>query len=120
MAERYAGTIDEPLPEPLREKLGLLPLAEALRRIHFPHPDEDALEELDRHHSRAHRLGGTAFAAEFSGTTRRGRVRRRRRRNQIPSAAPTSPPSAQGWANVSAPKLMPPSPEPPAAGGCDG
>jgi ATP-dependent DNA helicase RecG len=30
-------------------------LAEALRRIHFPHPEEDALEELDRHHSRAHR-----------------------------------------------------------------
>jgi ATP-dependent DNA helicase RecG len=55
VAERYADSIDEPLPGELREKLGLLPLAEALRRIHFPHPEQDALEELDRHHSRAHR-----------------------------------------------------------------
>jgi len=55
VAERYSGGIDEPLPDELREKLGLLPLAEALRRIHFPHPEEDPLEELDRHHSRAHR-----------------------------------------------------------------
>ena len=54
VADQYAASIDEPLPDDLREKLGLLRLEEALRRIHFPR-EEDALEELDRHHSRAHR-----------------------------------------------------------------
>ncbi|HVE86403.1 MAG TPA: ATP-dependent DNA helicase RecG [Myxococcales bacterium] len=54
VAEKYASSIEEPLPDALREKLGLLPLAEALRRIHFPR-EEDSLEQLDRHQGPAHR-----------------------------------------------------------------
>jgi ATP-dependent DNA helicase RecG len=54
VAERWALSIGEPLPEPLRARLGLLPLGEALRRIHFP-PEEEPIESLDRHQSAAHR-----------------------------------------------------------------
>ncbi len=52
--EKYGHEIDEPLPESLRSKLGLMGLAEALGTIHFPADDED-LERLDQHMSPAHR-----------------------------------------------------------------
>ncbi len=54
IAEKYAAAIEEPLPEPLRRKLGLLDLAEALRRIHFPR-DTDDVDALSRHQSPAHK-----------------------------------------------------------------
>ena len=52
--EKYGHAIDEPLPESLRHKLGLMGLAESLGRIHFPE-DGDDLELLDHHMSPAHR-----------------------------------------------------------------
>jgi ATP-dependent DNA helicase RecG len=54
IAEGYAHHLDEPLPAPLREKLLLWGLPEALKRIHFPE-DGDDLELLDKHMSPAHR-----------------------------------------------------------------
>jgi ATP-dependent DNA helicase RecG len=54
VSERYAEHLEDPLPTSLRERLQLMPLAESIRRIHFPR-DEDDLEELDRHLSPAHR-----------------------------------------------------------------
>jgi ATP-dependent DNA helicase RecG len=35
-AERFAGSIEDPLPAPLLERAGLPGLAEAVRRVHFP------------------------------------------------------------------------------------
>lgn len=54
VAEGYAAYIEEPLPAELRQRLGLMELSEALRRIHFPR-DTDDLAQLDRHLSPAHR-----------------------------------------------------------------
>ncbi len=53
VAEGHADAIGEPLPRELRERLGLLELAEALRRIHFPGAADD-LEALNTHQSDAH------------------------------------------------------------------
>ena len=53
VCERHARAIEEPLPVRLRERLGLLPLGEALARLHFPEPRED-LELLTGHQSEAH------------------------------------------------------------------
>jgi len=54
IAELYASTIEEPLPESLRRKLGLVSLSDALRWIHFPIETED-LGALNSHQSAAHR-----------------------------------------------------------------
>lgn len=54
IAEQFAETIDEPLPDALREKVGVLPLAHALRIIHFP-PGDSSLAALEAHQSEAHR-----------------------------------------------------------------
>ncbi|MFZ5468461.1 MAG: ATP-dependent DNA helicase RecG [Myxococcota bacterium] len=54
VSEKYAGHLEEPLPQALRQKLGLLELTEAIRRIHFPRENDD-LAQLDRHLSPAHR-----------------------------------------------------------------
>ncbi|MDX2015239.1 MAG: ATP-dependent DNA helicase RecG [Myxococcaceae bacterium] len=54
VSEQYARSIEEPLPDALREKVGVLPLAQALRIIHFP-PPETSLTALDAHQSDAHR-----------------------------------------------------------------
>jgi len=54
ICERFSQSLEEPLPEELRERLGLLELPEALRRIHFP-PETEDLGLLDRHLSPAHR-----------------------------------------------------------------
>lgn len=54
VSEQYARAIDEPLPEPLRMRVGVLPLAQALQIIHFP-PPTTSLEALDAHQSEAHR-----------------------------------------------------------------
>ncbi|MCU0696462.1 MAG: ATP-dependent DNA helicase RecG [Myxococcaceae bacterium] len=54
VSEQYARAIEEPLPDALREKVGVLPLAQALRIIHFP-PPETSLAALDGHQSDAHR-----------------------------------------------------------------
>jgi ATP-dependent DNA helicase RecG len=54
VSENYAQHIEEPLPEALRQRLGLVALPEALRSIHFP-PDTAELEALDAHQSPAHR-----------------------------------------------------------------
>jgi ATP-dependent DNA helicase RecG len=51
---QYAAHLQEPLPEALRTRLGLAPLVEALKSIHFPAPGDD-LEALDAHHSPMHR-----------------------------------------------------------------
>jgi ATP-dependent DNA helicase RecG len=39
--EAFASRVPEPVPEPARARYGLLPVAEALRRVHFP----DTVEE---------------------------------------------------------------------------
>ena len=49
-----ASAVVDPLPEPLRRRLGLLPLATALERLHAPVEEED-LAALDEHRSPAHR-----------------------------------------------------------------
>ncbi len=54
IAEGYASTMEEPLPETLRKKLGLVVLADALHTIHFPRETED-LDSLNAHQSAAHR-----------------------------------------------------------------
>nr|WP_153867661.1 MULTISPECIES: ATP-dependent DNA helicase RecG [Myxococcaceae] len=54
VSELYADHLEEPLPEALRERLGLLTLPDALRSIHFPQDGAD-LEQLDAHMSPAHR-----------------------------------------------------------------
>ncbi len=53
IADKYAASIDEPLPEPLRRRLQLFGLGDALRYIHFP-PGDAQLDQLDTHTSRAH------------------------------------------------------------------
>jgi len=53
VVEGYAHLLEEPLPEDLRRRHGLLGLPEAIRRIHFP-SDADALEDLEQHASDAH------------------------------------------------------------------
>ncbi|MBX7100145.1 MAG: ATP-dependent DNA helicase RecG [Myxococcaceae bacterium] len=53
IAERFAHTIEEPLPEGLRAARGLLGLGEALKALHFPAGTED-LERLNAHQSAAH------------------------------------------------------------------
>ncbi len=53
VADKFAASIDEPLPDALRTRLGLFGLGEALRYIHFP-PGDAKLAELDTHTSRAH------------------------------------------------------------------
>jgi len=54
VSESYAQHVEEPLPESLRGKLGLMTLPEALRALHFPSGDSDP-EMLDKHLSPAHR-----------------------------------------------------------------
>jgi len=54
IAEQYAQSIEEPLPKRLRDKLGLLALPDALRRIHFPEEADD-LNAMNAHQSAAHR-----------------------------------------------------------------
>ncbi|HEX8700534.1 MAG TPA: OB-fold nucleic acid binding domain-containing protein, partial [Myxococcaceae bacterium] len=54
VSEGYAQHIEEPLPESLRKRLGLMSLTEALRRIHFPEDDAD-LDRLNAHRSPSHR-----------------------------------------------------------------
>ncbi len=54
VADGFAEKLEEPLPASLLQKLGLMGLPEALKRIHFPR-DTDALERLDAHVSDAHR-----------------------------------------------------------------
>jgi ATP-dependent DNA helicase RecG len=53
VADQFAGTIEEPLPEALRGRLDLMDLGEALKRLHFPLGTDD-LAALDRHVSAAH------------------------------------------------------------------
>ena len=53
VAEKFASSIEEPLPDPLRERLKLFGLGEALRYIHFP-PGDAKLDSLDAHTSPAH------------------------------------------------------------------
>jgi ATP-dependent DNA helicase RecG len=54
VSDKYAHQIEEPLPEELRKRLGLMTLTEALRRIHFPPEDAD-LDLLNAHRSPSHR-----------------------------------------------------------------
>jgi ATP-dependent DNA helicase RecG len=54
IAERFAGTLEDALPSDVRERMGLLELPEAIRRIHFP-PADDDLTLLDSHQSPAHK-----------------------------------------------------------------
>jgi ATP-dependent DNA helicase RecG len=54
IADQYAQSIEEPLPKRLRDKLGLIALPDALRRIHFPE-EADELNALNAHQSAAHR-----------------------------------------------------------------
>jgi ATP-dependent DNA helicase RecG len=54
VSEKYAQHIEEPLPESLRKRLGLMSLTEALRRIHFPVDDAD-LDLLNSHRGPSHR-----------------------------------------------------------------
>ena len=51
---RFSTTIEDPLPETLRTKLGLPALGDALRQIHFP-ADDVPLDELQRWATAGHR-----------------------------------------------------------------
>ena len=53
IADKYAASIDEPLPDAMRSRLKLPGLGEALAYIHFP-PGDAKLVALDGHGSRAH------------------------------------------------------------------
>ncbi len=53
VADAFAESIDEPLPDALRSKLQLMGLGAALRYLHFP-PADAPLEALDAHTSLAH------------------------------------------------------------------
>src|SRR5690606_23986281 len=53
IGERFAREIDEPLPGPLRQRLGFMTLGEALVNLHFPPGDAD-VEALSEHVSEAH------------------------------------------------------------------
>ena len=53
IADKYAGSIEEPLPDALRTRLGLFGLGEALKYLHFP-PGDAKLDALDSHTSAAH------------------------------------------------------------------
>ncbi len=53
VADKFASSIEEPLPEALRDRLKLLGLGEALRYLHFP-PGDARLDALDSHTSPAH------------------------------------------------------------------
>ncbi|MBX7114799.1 MAG: ATP-dependent DNA helicase RecG [Myxococcaceae bacterium] len=53
VAEKFADSIEEPLPESLTAKLRLLPLSHALRLIHFP-LEGASLDELNLQQSPAH------------------------------------------------------------------
>ncbi len=53
IADKYAESIDEPLPDTLRGKLKLMGLGEALRFLHFP-PSTAPIDALDAHTSLAH------------------------------------------------------------------
>lgn len=54
VAAAHLGSVEDSLPEALRRRLALPPLAEALARIHQPAPDAD-LGALEQHRSPAHR-----------------------------------------------------------------
>ncbi len=54
VADKFAGTLEEPLPEALQQRHGLMTLADALRYLHFP-PADAPLDALDAHRSPAHR-----------------------------------------------------------------
>jgi len=54
VAAAHLGSVEDPLPDALRERLALPGLAQALARIHQPAPDDD-LGVLDEHRSPAHR-----------------------------------------------------------------
>ncbi|MDP1824626.1 MAG: ATP-dependent DNA helicase RecG [Archangium sp.] len=53
IADKYAASIEEPLPDALRARLKLFGLGEALRYLHFP-PGDAKLDALDSHISPAH------------------------------------------------------------------
>ena len=53
IADKYALSIEEPLPDALRTRLGLFGLGEALKYLHFP-PGDAKLDALDGHVSAAH------------------------------------------------------------------
>ncbi len=54
VSEKFSSAIEEPLPDEVRARVGVLPLVTALRLIHFPTP-ESSLPALDSHQSDAHR-----------------------------------------------------------------
>lgn len=54
VSEQFASAIEEPLPDAVRARVGVLPLEKALKTIHFP-PAESSLPLLDSHQSEAHR-----------------------------------------------------------------
>jgi ATP-dependent DNA helicase RecG len=54
LAETIPDDLPDPLPLELRERLGVIPRAEALRRIHRPREDDD-LAQLNASRSPAHR-----------------------------------------------------------------
>jgi ATP-dependent DNA helicase RecG len=53
VAERFADTIEEPLPDALRQKVGLWPLSQALKTLHFPAPAVP-MASLEGRRSEAH------------------------------------------------------------------
>jgi ATP-dependent DNA helicase RecG len=53
IADKFATSIEEPLPDALRERLKLFGLGEALKYLHFP-PGDARLDLLDLHMSPAH------------------------------------------------------------------
>ncbi|HEV8530240.1 MAG TPA: ATP-dependent DNA helicase RecG [Methylomirabilota bacterium] len=72
LVDGWADTIEDPLPATVREKLGLLPLGQAIRGAHFP--DTDASQSL----ARGRLVFDDFFLLEIGLALRRHREGRRR------------------------------------------
>ncbi len=54
LLQKFESAIEDPLPRPMLERQSLLPLGEAVHRVHFP-PDREDVATLDAHQSAGHR-----------------------------------------------------------------
>lgn len=75
---RCAGIVKDPLPKEIRERLGLVPLGDALEEIHFP-GDSNSVEVLNRLESAAHRrlIFDELFTMQLGLALRRDSARKR-------------------------------------------
>jgi ATP-dependent DNA helicase RecG len=81
LAAQVPPSLEDPLPPDVRERLGVVPRAEALRRVHLP-GDEDSLERLNAFRSPGHLrlILEELFLFQLGLARRRSGVRKERRR----------------------------------------